>query len=383
VNNSCSVCNSTSTDLIFESLLGKVLTSLCEVQPGTVKVWQCRDCGHLFGEELADTRDYYANDYRILLTHEDEDQIYEMRDGKITYRTDHQLAVLERKLPLRAGMRLLDYGCAKASMPKRLLTAHPDLAVHLFDVSPMYQEHWRKFVTPERWAIDVAPESWHGSFDVVTSFFALEHIPKPQESVRNIRRLLREDGCFYGIVPDTAGNVSDFVVVDHVNHFTETSLFVLLRNAGFTQIDIDRSVHRGALVFVARCTGPASVKPPLELPVARDIAAFWTALTERIRSAERRHAGRPAAIYGSGFYGAYVASLLQQPEQLHCFLDASPYQQGKTLMERPILAPTALPAEVQVMYVGLNPSIARSTVAAMDWLRERNIQLVYLDGEPS
>ena len=58
-------------------------------------------------------------------------------------------------------------------------------------------------------------------------------------------------------------------------------------------------------------------------------------------------------------------------------------EQGKTLMERPILAPTALPAEVQVMYVGLNPSIARSTVAAMDWLRERNIQLVYLDGEPS
>lgn len=344
-----------------------------------MRVWECHDCGHLFGEELADTDEYYASDYRILLDHDDEDQIYEVRDGQIVYRTEHQLAVLARKLPLTPGVRLLDYGCAKAAMPKHMLGLHPELEVHLFDVSRMYQEHWKRFLSPERCAVDITPAAWQHSFDVVTSFFALEHIPRPLDTVRNIRNLLRDDGCFYGIVPDTIGNVADFVVVDHVNHFTPSSLFLMLQRAGFRTIDIDRDSHRGAFVFMACPTGEESPPPPVDLHAAYRVAALWKDIGTRIQKVERRNTGIPAAIYGSGFYGTYIATLLKDSKSLQCFLDASPYQQGKRLMERPILPPAQLPPEVRVLYIGLNPSIARATVAAMEWIKSRDLDIVYLD----
>ena len=112
---------------------------------------------------------------------------------------------------------------------------------------------------------------------------------------------------------------------------------------------------------------------------AAAVQTHWTRLTDRIRSTERTSGDVPVAIYGSGFYGAYIASTLQHPNRLHCFLDRSPYQQGKSLFGKPIVAPEQLPSDIRVLYVGLNPAIARATVAKMEWLRERGLHLIYLD----
>jgi len=381
----CNVCHTELGAPLYEAPSNQALTSLCELRPGRVRVWLCPTCGHLCGEALSDTRNYYESDYRILLNHDDEDQIYEVQGERIVYRTDHQITTLLAKLDLPEGARLLDYGCAKASTPHRLLTSRPDIQVHLFDVSAMYTRYWQKFLPEGRWALHDTPAHWRGSFDVVTSFFALEHIPDPLDTVRRIAALLADDGVFYGIVPDTFGNVADFVVIDHVNHFTRCSLYTLLRNADFTDIVIDASVHRGALVFTARKTGSVSPQPDLAANQAasNQLAAYWNNLGDRIRVAEATHAGLPSAIYGSGFYGAYIASMLEESERVQCFLDASPFQQGKSLFDRTVLPPQQLPDTVRLLYIGLNPNIARTTVARMDWMRGRDLTLVYLDEEAS
>jgi hypothetical protein len=102
-------------------------------------------------------------------------------------------------------------------------------------------------------------------------------------------------------------------------------------------------------------------------------------ISNRIWVAEDQYADKPAAIYGSGFYGAYIGSLLRRPENLRCFLDASPFQQGKQLMARPIFAPSALPDDIEVLYVGLNPAFARNIISQMDWIKTRDLELVYLE----
>lgn len=377
----CNICQTELGSPLFESPSNQALTSLCELRPGRVRVWLCPTCGHLLGETMPNNTDYYATDYRILLDHDDEDQIYEVQDGAIIYRTDHQIATLLDKLDLPQAARLLDYGCAKASTPQRLLIQRPDLQVHLFDVSEMYVGHWKKFLTEDRWSMHETPTDWLGSFDVITSFFALEHIPDPIDSVRRVASLLTEKGVFYGIVPDTFGNVADFVVIDHVNHFTKCSLHTLLLRAGFTDIVIDSVVHRGALVFKARKTGPASVGADLgaSLIESHTLADYWVNLGDRIRNSEYINQDKSVAIYGSGFYGAYIASMLQHPEKVHCFLDASPYQQGKTLMGYTILPPHQLPEQVSLLYVGLNPKIAKAVTSEMNWLKGRNLSMVFLD----
>jgi SAM-dependent methyltransferase len=381
----CNVCRTPLGDPIYDAGSDRALTSLCETRPGHTRVWSCVNCGHLRGEALDDTDRYYESGYRILLDQDDEDQIYEVHGDRIVYRTDHQVSTLTAKLALPEGALLLDYGCAKASTPQRLLGQRPDLQVHLFDVSAMYTAHWDRFVAPERRAIHHTPPQWQGRFDAVTSFFALEHIPDPGDTVGKVARLLKADGVFYGIVPDTFGNVADFVVVDHVNHFTASSLHALLRRAGFASIEIDAAAHRGALVFVARKQGPHTPCPDVQdaLQRSHELARYWAGLETRIAEAERAAGGAPAAVYGSGFYGAYIASTLRSTQPLRCFLDRSPFQQGKTLFGKPVLAPEQLPDDVRTLYVGLNPAIARAAMQQMDWLRARGVQLVYLDGAPA
>lgn len=377
----CNICDTPMGEPIFEASSQHALTSLCEVRPGRARVWACSACGHLRGEELPDTGAYYESDYRILLNHDDEDQIYEVRGERVVYRTDHQVSTLLDKLRVPEGARLLDFGCAKGSTPKRLLAHRPDLQVHLFDVSAMYTAHWNRFLDPERRAVHHTPPHWQGSFDAVTSFFALEHIPAPRETVQRVAALLKDDGVFYGIVPDTFGNVADFVVIDHVNHFTASSLHTLLSAAGFSQIDIDAEAHRGALVFLARKHGAPTRCPEISATLVRsqDLARYWTRLSDRIRAAEHGQEDASTAIYGSGFYGAYIASTLSRPERLRCFLDRSPYQQGKTLFGKPIIAPGQLPEGIRTLYVGLNPAIARATLANIEWLSGRGLALVFLD----
>lgn len=377
----CNVCAGELGPPLYEAGSDQALTSLCEIRPGKVRVWLCETCGHLSGEALPDTHAFYESDYRILLNHDDEDQIYEVHGERIVYRTDHQVDTLLEKLNLSEGARVLDYGCAKASTPRRLLISRPDLKLHLFDVSAMYLKHWQRFLEEDRWAMHETPIDWQGSFDVVTSFFALEHIPEPVKTVKRIGALLADEGVFYGIVPDTFGNAADFVVIDHVNHFTDCSLHALLRGAGFTGIHIDPTVHRGALVFIARKTGPATESPDLTtcISACHRLSSYWASLEGRICDAESRLGSLPSAIYGSGFYGSYILSLLSRPDHVQCFIDASPFQQGKRLFNRNILAPSEVQDNIRALYVGLNPSIARATVDSMTWLEGRNLELVFLD----
>jgi SAM-dependent methyltransferase len=378
----CNVCNEPLGQPIFDAGSSQALTSLCELRPGCARVWACGGCGHLRGEALPDTSAYYESDYRILLDQDDEDQIYAVHNEKITYRTEHQVATLLGKLQLPDGALLLDYGCAKASTPKRLLSQRPDLQVHLFDVSEMYRPYWSRFANAERFAVHHTPARWEQHFDLVTSFFALEHIPEPRDTVTHIASLLNDEGVFYGIVPDTFSNVADFVVIDHVNHFTAPSLHRLLRDAGFQEIAIDATAHRGALIFIARKGGTPTPAPSPAQPLsdAQALARYWAALSDRIRSAEARRGDSPAAIYGSGFYGAYIASTLRQPDRVRCFLDRSPFQQGKVLFGKPVVAPEQLPGDVRTLYVGLNPTIARAALVAMEWPHKDQMELIYLDG---
>lgn len=377
----CNVCARPLGAAIYRANSQHALTSLCELRPGRCEVWACAHCGHLRSAELADAEAYYAADYRILLNHDDEDQIYRMDGETIIYRTEHQVAVMLNKLALPAAARLLDYGCAKAHTPRQLLRQRPDLGLHLFDVSTMYAAHWARFLPAERCASFATPPAWEQQFDVVTSFFSLEHIAQPLAAVRHIAALLKEGGCLYGVVPDTFGNPADFVVVDHVNHFTSASLHYLLRAAGFGRISIDAGAHRGALVFTAYLGGSDYCWPgPAEaLSQALQLAIFWRQMDQAIQAAELEAGGQAVAIYGSGFYGAYIAHALQRPELLRCFLDRSPYQQGRQLFGKPILAPAQLPADIRRLYVGLNPLIARATLADMSWPPEQGVTPVFFE----
>jgi SAM-dependent methyltransferase len=83
-----------------------------------------------------------------------------------------------------------------------------------------------------------------GSFDVVTFWHVLEHLPEPLVELAAARRLLRDDGLLVVEVPNSASvtfrlcreHWFPLSVPRHFQHFTSTTLRALLQKAGFTPV---------------------------------------------------------------------------------------------------------------------------------------------------
>lgn len=383
----CNICGHSLDDKLYESKSARSLTSLCTAYDGAVQAYFCHACGHVQSAEIENADAYYDSSYGILTESEEEDQIYEVHNGVTIFRTEHQVQTFLNKVNLPPSTKILDYGCAKSSTMRALASRNPDILIHLFDVSSRYLPFWEKFLPRERWATYTAPPAWDRWFDVVTSFFSLEHMICPQDALQQISRMLAPGGVFYGIIPDIFTNTADMVVVDHVNHFTRLSLSCLLQNNGFDAPEIDASAHRGALVFMARKS--ASQPSTTGLPAAGEVQAvytavsriahFWQDITNRIRTFEdaNAHVAR-MAIYGAGFYGAFIASCLRHPEKVVCMIDQNPYLHGRKLNGFPVVPPAGLPKDVNVVLVGLNPAHARKLIAEIPEFGGRQLTYFFL-----
>ncbi len=381
----CNICATELDKPVYESETS--LTSVFDVFPQPTRVRICRNCSHVQTDEIEDVAAFYDTEYTFLTESEEEDHIYEVRDRKKIYRTDHQIDVLRSKLELDADSKILDYGCAKSSMMRTLQKDQPALSPFLYDVSDRYVPFWEKFAEPSNWAVYAIPSSWDGYFDIVTSFFSLEHITRPAEIVDQITRLLTPGGVFYGIVPNVLTNSADLIVIDHVNHFTKSSLDCLLTSAGLEVQDIDAEAHRGAFVFLAKRpmehSGESWVPNKEEIAATsralRALAEFWGSAAARLRDAEQDTADDgELAVYGAGFYGAFIKSCLLRPDRIRCFIDQNPFLQSSDLDGVPVLPPDDLPRDIHKVFVGLNPAHARQIIQNVAAFSGRDLSYVYI-----
>lgn len=373
----CRICDQALGEPVYESPQPQSITSLCQVLEGRTRVWHCRHCDHTQTEPLPALDQFYAEDYHILTASEEDDQLYEIRDGRKIFRTEHQVATLRSKVSVRREAKVLDYGCGKASTLRALHQEQPDIEPSVFDVGEQYREFWNRFVPPERQAVDEIPKDWNGRFDLVTSFYALEHVADPCGMLNTVRGLLRDGGTFYFLVPNVFANTADLVVADHVNHFSARSLEQLLQRTGFRVESIDDQAHNSAWVVQATKAQPSElVNKVSNADAVLEMAGYWSGFGERVREFESGQAG-PAAIYGSGFYGTFIHTCLADPDRVQCFLDQNPHRQKQELLGLPILAPESLPAELRSLYIGLNPRLAREAIEGMDCLRLESRSVFY------
>lgn len=382
----CRVCGATLAAPKYRSGGASSLTSMSTIVPHGTEVFVCEACGHIQTPPLGDLDAYYRSTYQLLADSEDEDQIYEVVDGVTVFRADHQADTLLAGAAIGEGARLLDFGSAKGATSRKLLARRPDLDLHLYDVTDRYRPHWASLAPLERTAVGAIPADWGSSFDVVASFFVLEHVEHPVDALRTIADLVRPGGLVHLVVPNTLTNVADFIVIDHVNHFTAPSLARVLAEAGFDEVVVDAEAHRGA--WVARARRPVTGEPPAFDPTAwpvapavdaaADLAAYWSGARDAVGAAERRVGGRPMAVYGAGFYGAFVRSGLADPEAILAYVDQNPYLQGTMHFDRPVVAPADLPDAVTDVLVGLNPKVARDIIGAIPAFVDRDLTFHFL-----
>jgi SAM-dependent methyltransferase len=358
---------------IYNSKSDKSVTSLSKVFDWPTIVYYDKKIGHLQTNEIADINKYYDEDYQFFDESEEDDILYKVIDGEKIFRQQHQVDTLLSKIQLKPGMEILDYGCAKGTVLKRLYMKKKDIVPYLFDVSQMYVPLWQKFLTPTQYASYEPRTEWKGKFDLVTSFFAFEHTPDPLKELASIKLLLKPNGLIYMVVPNVYENIGDFIVADHVHHYSDISLRYMFAKGGFEILDIDTNSHFAAYIVVAKNLNV--ITPFLidssQLDVVYDdsqnIAKYWDGLQYRILEFEAEAGDKKSAIYGAGVYGTFIATTLRDFGKINCFIDQNPLLQGKTVMEKLVYSPSAIPEDIEIIYVGLNPKTAGSSIESLNF----------------
>ena len=154
-------------------------------------------------------------------------------------RRDHLRFVLS-VAPPGNGLRLLDIGCGSGTFLK--LAQEAGFRVQGLEASPEAGKAAEK-ILPGRVAVgdEEGLIRSGATFDVLTLFHVLEHLPRPLDYLRRIRRLMTENGGLVIQVPDShsiqaALLGSRWYGLDcprHIHNFTARALVELLKRAGF------------------------------------------------------------------------------------------------------------------------------------------------------
>jgi len=381
---SCRICAAELGAPIFEAPAPSI-TSISTMIGVAACVHVCETCGHVQSPNLPDIEAFYDTEYRISLDTEGHDQLYDTIDGQPVFRAEHQARLVRDICAPGPGSRVLDYGAAKAGTLRRVGEQCPGIIGYVYDVSRDYQQSWQEWIAPERQAVYELPADWAGTFDLVTAHFVLEHVAEPVRVLDDIARMLKPGGKAFILIPDAISNPGDLIVVDHVNHFTESSLVSALSRVGLKLDRLDRKLYRGAYVVVASPAGnePMAVDRSVlahDLRAVREIAAFWTHVRDVVEQEATALVEANTAIYGAGFYGTFIAAALEERLKPAYFLDRNPYVQLAPHLGRPVLDPGALPRDIETVFAGLNPRIARDVLER--WKSEiarPDLRIIYLD----
>lgn len=73
----------------------------------------------------------------------------------------------------------------------------------------------------------------------------------------------------------------------------------------------------------------------------------------------------------------FIMTCLREPSTVTAFLDRNPHRQNQLMPGRPILEPSDAPVGARVIYVGLNPRIAREANSVVELLRDRGLRFFF------
>lgn len=156
--------------------------------------------------------------------------------------SDFHIARHDVELALLRGLRgtLLDVGCATGSFVAAAKAAGFD--ARGIDISPESTRYGREVLGLALDVGDLYERRYPtGTFDIVTLWVTLEHLPDPNRFLAEARRLLVPGGRVAISVPNHAsltqrilGRRDRYVGIDHVNYFTRDTARRMLNRHGFS-----------------------------------------------------------------------------------------------------------------------------------------------------
>ncbi len=360
------------------------ITSISNLINAKTEVYYDKEIAHLYTKETLNSKEYYDNEYKVDIESEDKDSLYGIINGEKIYRTQYQLDIFSEKVEIKNDMKILDYGSAKGLFLKKLIEKN-SIKPYLFDITTKYKEFWLKTFNQENCSFYNLKDEWKNSLDIVTSFYVFEHVKDPLTELKNIYQVLKEDGIVYIQVPNVYNHIADFICIDHLHHYSKISLTHLLNQSGFEVINIDDNSYEGALIIVGqKRTNIKTYNFSEEDYSFYDIkviemSEYWQSLSNKINKFYTQNSTKKAALYGAGFYSTYILSRLPEKNNITYVIDQNPHLHSQKFNNLNVLPIDKISDDIEILYVGLNPKMAKEIIKNIKQFDNSNINIFYLD----
>ncbi len=227
----CPICNSSQTKAFLECKDNTVSRE-------TFKIVECVSCGFKFTNPRPEENklgDYYKSD----------DYVSHSNTNKGFINSAYQMVrkyTLLKKLQLICRFykigKILDIGCGTGEF----LKTFKDAKWETLGIEP--SSSVRK-VAIENYALDVREESEiknleTACFDVITMWHVLEHVPRLNERIEDLKRLIKPNGIIIIAVPNCTSmdakiyieNWAAYDVPRHLYHFSPADIEAIFKNHG-------------------------------------------------------------------------------------------------------------------------------------------------------
>jgi 2-polyprenyl-3-methyl-5-hydroxy-6-metoxy-1,4-benzoquinol methylase len=257
ITSSCAVCGKSTFESVFPSTVDpsadpSAFYSSSRRRAGHLDIVRCVGCGLL----LTSPRDDDATLARVYGGLRDVAYDAERENRRRTARA--YVRFLESQVPQRG--RLLDVGCATGTFAE---VAHQaGWTVTGLEPSAWATARARERCPDGRFVVGLLEEADFppASFDAVTLWDIMEHVPSPRDALQRIRRWLKDGGHLFLNVPNSRSAVARLMgrrwallLREHLWYFDRGTLEALLRGSQFELVSTQTNrVHFSLANVLAR-----------------------------------------------------------------------------------------------------------------------------------
>lgn len=357
----CHVCGYDSPEGMGTYSLPFGVTSDCRPWPDPVAVAFCAQCGSVQAPANFAWRKKVNSIYEKYDTYKaaggKEQKIAEpIPGGGLQARSEALVEWLSllKKLPEEGGA--IDIGCGRGSFLEAFGKRYPKWGLHGTEFDQKNSDLLRRI--PGFQGLQTGGfQNISGHFDFLSMIHVLEHVEHPVSCLQVLREKAKPGALLLVQVPDWQANPFALAIADHATHFTPSSLLAVTKAAGWEAVMPVASVVPKELTLLVRVGKVALGFPKTDSKGEESLLVGrldW--LGKVLRKARMISLkARPFGIFGTAVAGTWLAEHCR--DHLRFFVDEDPDRIGGEHLGVPIVSPTQVPQDADVL-IGMSPQIA-------------------------